>query len=95
MSRLEPETLPAALLGVSGGLVIGTPTAFEEFVAVRAGTLPAISVGLLTTPVGTEEDCVAIEDVELDLAGDDGRCEVGGADVGGEGAVKELAELRC
>ena len=38
---------------------------------------------------------VAIEEVEFDLAGDDGRCEMKLFRAGGEGAVKELAELRC
>lgn len=53
-------------------------------------------VGLLTTPVGTDEDCVAIDDAELERAGDAGRCDPAGAAVaGGDGAVNELAELRC
>lgn len=37
---------------------------------------------------------VAIEDVEFDLAGDDGLCEMK-FEAGGDGAVNELAELRC
>jgi hypothetical protein len=75
--------------------VIGTPWAFAELVAVRAGTLPEMRGGLLTTPVWTVEDCVAIDDVEFDLVGEDGRCEPAGAVAGGDGAVNELAELRC
>lgn len=63
--------------------------------AVRVGTLPEMRCGLVTTPVGTDEDCVATDDVELDLVGDEGRCDAGGAEAGGDGAVKELAELRC
>lgn len=94
-SRFVPATLPAALLGVSGGVVMGTPWALEELVAVKAGTLPAIRVGLLTTPVGTDEDCVAIDDVELERVGDAGRCDPAGAVAGGDGAVNELAEFRC
>lgn len=89
-----PATLPAALLGVSGGVVIGMPCAFPELAAVKAGTLPAMRVGLLTTPVGTDEDCVATDDVELERVGDDGRCDPAGAVAGGDGAVNELAELR-
>ena len=50
---------------------------------------------MLTTPVGTEEGWVAIEDVEFERVGDDGRCNVGGTEPGGEGAAIELAELRC
>lgn len=87
--------MPAVLLGVSGGVVIGTPPALAELVAVRAGTLPEMRCGLLITPVGTEEDCVAIEDVEFERVGDDGRCNVEVAEAGGEGAANELAELRC
>lgn len=90
-----PATLPAVLLGVSGGVVIGTPAALPELAAVSVGTLPEMRVGLLTTPVGTEDDCVATDEVEFDRAGDDGRCDAADAEAGGEGAVKELAELRC
>lgn len=50
---------------------------------------------MLKTPVGTEEGWVAIEDVEFERVGDDGRCSIGGTEPGGEGAVSELAELRC
>jgi hypothetical protein len=46
------------------------------------------------TPVGTVEDCVIMEDVELDLAGDDGRTLTNEAAAGGDGAVSELAESR-
>lgn len=45
--------------------------------------------------MGTEDDCVATDDVEFDLAGEAGRWAITVANVGGEGAVKELAELRC
>ena len=95
-SRLLPAALPVVLLGVSGGVVIGTPVTLPELVAAIPGTFPEIRVGLLTTPVGTELDwvvIVAIEDVEFDRAGDDGRCEMN-VEAGGDGAVNELAELR-
>jgi hypothetical protein len=35
---------------------MGIPVTLPEFVAVMAGTLPPISVGLLTTVEGTTED---------------------------------------
>lgn len=86
------------LLGVSGGVVIGIPVTLPELAAAMPGTLPEIRVGLLMTPVGTELDwvvIVAIEDVEFERVGDEGRWEAREAEGGGEGAVKELAELRC
>lgn len=76
VSRLVPATLPVVLRGVSGGVVIGTPVTLPEFAAAIPGTLPEMRVGLLITPVGTVLDwvvMVAIDDVELDLAGEDGR----------------------
>lgn len=99
-SLLVPATLPpVALLGVSGGVVIGTPVTLPELAAAMPGTLPEMRVGLLTTPTaGTVEvcvACVAMEDVELDRAGDDGRWEKVVVVAGGDGAVKELDELRC
>lgn len=94
-SRLLPATLTDALLGVSGGVVMGTPVTLAELVAAMPGTFPAMSVGLLTTPAGTADACVATDEVEFDLAGDDGLCEVKAAlEAGGDGAVNELAELR-
>lgn len=69
-SLFVPATLPVALLGVSGGVVIGTPVTLPELVAAMPGTLPLMRVGLLTTFEGTVDDCVAIEDVELDRAGE-------------------------
>ena len=96
-SRFDPATLPATLdpppLGVSGGVVRGTPPTLPELVAAMLGMFPEINVGLLTTPVGTEEDCVAIDDVELDLVGEAGRRSKV-ADGGGEGAANELVEFR-
>lgn len=67
--------LPVALLGVSGGVVKGTPVTLPVFVAAIPGTFPEISVGLLTTPVCTDTcvACVAMDDAELERAGDDGR----------------------
>ena len=91
-SRLMPAVVLPACRGVSGGVVIGTPPDFPP--AVRLGMLPPTRGGLLTMPVGTEEDCVATEDVEFDLVGEEGRCETAAADGGGDGAVNELAEFR-
>lgn len=76
-------------MGVSGGVVKGTPVTLPELAAVIDGTLPLMRGGLLTTP-----DCVAIEDVEFDLVGEDGRLDGTDDVAGGEGAVNELAELR-
>lgn len=75
-SLLAPATLPLVLLGVSGGVVIGIPVTLPELAAAIPGTLPEMRVGLLTTPAGTVLDwvvMVAIEDVEFDLVGDEGR----------------------
>lgn len=72
-----PATLPVVLRGVSGGVVSGTPVTLPEFAAAMPGTLPEIRGGLVTTPAaGTVLACVvmvAIDDVEFDLAGDEGR----------------------
>lgn len=64
-----PGSAPGTTLGVSGGVVNGTPVTLPELAAVMDGTLPLMSGGLLTTPEG----CVATDDVEFDLAGEDGR----------------------
>jgi hypothetical protein len=71
-SRFVPAAL-AVLLGVSGGVVMGTPVTFPELAAAIPGTLPRMRGGLVITPLGAAEDCVAIEDVEFDRAGDEGR----------------------
>lgn len=82
--------------GVSGGVVIGTPTILPEFVAAIPGTWPEIRGGLLNTPGCRVEVCVMIDEVELDRAGDPDRGWTKDAvSVGGDGAVKELAESRC
>ena len=95
-SLLVPAPPDVAFLGVSGGVVMGTPVTFPEFAAAMPGTFPEISGGLLTTPVGTVEDCVAIDDAELERAGDAGLWPpYVVVEAGGEGAVKELDELRC
>lgn len=91
---------PAELRGVSGGVVVvaaADPLDFPPLEPVRAGTVPAISGGLLTTPGrANEDDCVATDEVEFDRAGGDGRCDTAVVAVaGGDGAVKELTELRC
>lgn len=74
---------------------MGTPVTLPELVATTAGTVPDIRVGLLITPVGFDEDCVAMDDAEFDLAGEGGLCEAALTEAGGDGAVNELAELRC
>lgn len=69
-SLLTPAlAVGATTLGVSGGVVNGTPVTLPELAAVIDGTLPLMRGGLLTTTEG----CVATEDVEFDLVGDDGR----------------------
>lgn len=76
--------------------MIGTPVTLPELVAVSPGTLPPMSGGLLTTLVGTVDDWVAMDEVEFDLAGEWGRCMLNDdVDAGGDGAVKDVAELRC
>lgn len=87
--------LAHALRGVSDGIVTGTPEALPPLAAVSAGRLPASSGLLPTTLLGTADDCVATDDAEFDLVGDEGRWETGGAVAGGDEAVNELAELRC
>lgn len=74
---------------------MGTPVTRAEFVAAMLGTWPRIRDGLVTTLVAGMEDCVTIEDVELDRVGEEGRGLANAAAVGGEGAVIELVELRC
>jgi hypothetical protein len=89
--------VPAALddvLGVSGGVVIGTPATLPEFVAATVGNVPATKDGGFVA-AGINDDWVATDDVELDRVGDGGRCTAEVTDAGGEGAVKELAEFRC
>lgn len=93
-SLFVPVRLFVALRGVSGGVVMGTPVTLPELATVRLGTLPDMRGGLLMTD-GTAEDWVATEDVEFDLAGEDGRCEARLVDGGGDGAAKELVEPRC
>lgn len=90
VSRLVPVGAVSVPRGVSGGVVIGTPTILPELVAAMLGTCPEIKGGLLSTPV-----CEA-EEVELDRAGDVARGLTKDAvTVGGDGAVRELAESRC
>lgn len=68
-----PSTLPLTELGrlliipdgVCGGVVHGRPLK-DGFVAATLGTLPSIGVGLLLT---IWDDCVATDEVELDLVG--------------------------
>jgi len=74
---------------------MGIPVTLPEFAAAMLGTWPEIKGGLLSTvPTGAMEDCVTIEEAELDLAGDAGRG-VTNAAAGGDGAVSALTESRC
>lgn len=75
--------------------MIGTPVTLAELVAVILGTLPTMSVGLLTTPDGAVEAWVTTDDVEFDRAGDEGRALTNDAAGGGDGAANELVEPRC
>lgn len=89
-SLFTPLTELAALLGVCGGVVMFNPAAKLDVAAAMLGILPATRGGLLMiVPVGfwANDDCVAMDDVELDRVGDDGRpvYEVGLG--GGEGAT--------
>ena len=82
---LFPRTLPLTELGrlliipdigVCGGVVHRRPLK-DGLVAATLGTLPSVGVGLLLI---IWDDCVAIDDVELDLVG------LGGGSGPGEGA---------
>lgn len=82
---LFPSTLPLTELGrlliipdigVCGGVVHGRPLK-DGLPAATLGTLPRVGVGLLLTIC---DDCVATDDVELDLVG------LGGGRGAGEGA---------
>lgn len=75
-------------IGVIGGVHKGRP-AGAEFVAATLGTLPIVGVGLLAImPAGVciNDDCVAIDEFELDLLGLTGRTAAAGE---GEGARME------
>ena len=61
-----------------------------EFVAAMLGKFPPIRGGLFIT-----DPCVAMEEVELDRAGEEGRMLTNEAVAGGDGAANEAAELRC
>jgi hypothetical protein len=100
-SRLTPAVGVGAgagtvlpLLGVSGGVVMGTPVTLPELAAAMLGTVPPMRGGLVKTAL---EACVAIEEVLFERAGDEGLMLTNDALFvgGGEGAAKELEELRC
>lgn len=78
----------AAPLGVSGGVVMGTPVTLPELAAVMPGTLPEMRCGFVLTAV---DDCVAIDEAEFVRVGEAGRCVAADEVAGGDGAVKELA----
>ncbi len=69
---------------------MGMPVTLPELVAAMLGMLPPIKGGLFMIDMD-----VAIDDVELDRVGEAGRPPIKEAVVGGEGAAKEVAELRC
>lgn len=80
------------LLGVSGGVVMGTPVTLPVLAADMLGTLPPIKVGFVITAV---DACVVTEEVLFDRAGEDGLMLTKDAVAGGEGAAKEPCESRC
>lgn len=69
---------------------MGIPVTLPEFVAAMLGMLPLIRGGLFITEIW-----VAIDDAEFDRAGDEGRALTNDVVAGGDGAAKEVAELRC
>ena len=66
LTELGPLTTPD--MGVCGGVVNGRPEK-EVLAAATLGTFPSVGVGLLVMM----PDCVATEEVELDLVGLGGR----------------------
>lgn len=82
--------MPLLLAGVSGGVCIGMPVTLPELVAAMLGKLPLIKGGLFIADAE-----VATDDVEFDRAGEDGRALTNDAVAGGDGAAKDVAELRC
>lgn len=89
-SRLTPAVLLCAGAGVSGGVVMGMPVTLPELVAAMLGILPPIKGGLFMIEID-----VAIDEVEFDRVGEAGRPPTNEVVAGGEGAAKEVAELRC
>lgn len=102
---LPPDTAGALMLARPAMMLLLLGEA-----AARLGTVPTTRGGLLMTDPGppapvfvveaagsgtTDPGCVTTDDVELERAGDDGRLLTKEAVGGGEGAEKELAELRC
>lgn len=79
---------------------IGTPDTNPnpEVPAMTPGILPPTRGGLLMIVPGAEwcanEDCVAIEDVEFDRVGDEGRIDPNGASATGEGAIEWFDDVR-
>jgi hypothetical protein len=97
-SLLIPLTELAVLLGVCGGVVIGIPPIKFILPAAIPGIDPPTSVGLLMIdPAGwAKDDCVATEEVEFDLVGDEGRMlELADTAVGGgDGATDKFDDVR-
>lgn len=94
-SRLTPLTELVVLRGVCGGVVIGSPV-MKELPAAMPGRLPPTRGGLfMIVPAAgvAYEDCVAIEDVEFDLVGEDGRMVWPVGAGGGEGATERFEEV--
>ena len=79
----EPGLLTTPAMGVCGGVVHGRPLN-DRFVAATLGTALRVGVGLFTT----RDDCVAIEDAELDRVG------LGGGRGAGE-AVGAITGVDC
>ncbi len=92
-SRFSPLTELVVLLGVCGGVVIGTPEMKPSPTlpaAVTPGIVPATRGGLLIIVPGAGvayDACVAIEEVELDRVGEECRIVEPGT-AGGDGAIE-------
>lgn len=69
---------------------MGMPVTFPELVAAMLGRFPPIRGGLFII-----ETCVAIDEAEFDRVGEEGRALTNDAVAGGDGAAKDVAELRC
>lgn len=99
-SRFTPLTELFVLLGVCGGVVIGTPETSPSptLPAEIPGIVPPTRGGLLiiVPAAGVAYDaCVAIEEVEFDRVGEEGRTVGPRGAGGGEGATLEkLEEVR-
>jgi hypothetical protein len=94
-----PLTLLVALRGVCGGVVIGGMPGRKPSPepAATPGIVPDTRVGLLIIVPGAGvayDACVAIEEVELERVGEDGRIVGPWGAGGGDGATDILEDVR-